>query len=602
MQLRSKIKKVRIIRGGREKVVGPFCLSAWAVLLIGLVYVTNAGWHPDLAMAQGATETRLGVVLSPNQEVPPVVGSAAKGMGTITVSADQTTINYTVTLTGPFTGAPQQAHIHVAPTGATGPVIFFLCSADPAAPASIPDCPLAAGGAISGTLTAAALMPKPAAGVATFADAVVALNRGNAYVNVHTPANPSGEIRGQVGPVGLGALPSSAAVTPPATTPSPATGTFTVAISPDGSIMDYALTLTGPFTGNPLQAHIHAGPADGAGPVLFFLCATDPAVPVPAPAGVQACPEATGGELSGSLTAAEFVPQPAAGIMTFADAIDALISGGTYVIVHTPANPPVEIRGQIGVAVRADLSGEAEVPSVTTTATGTALAVLNKDHSQIDYALSLTGPFTGNPQQAHIHAGPANDTGPVIFFLCSADPAAPASVPDCPLAVGGEIIGTLTAAALMPQPAAGVATFADAVAALLRGGTYVNVHTPANASGEIRGQLVPPEPVIEVSFALDIQPIFNANCSCHLFGTPGGLSLAEGQSYANLVDVPSSQVPNLNRVQPGDPANSYLFMKHIGAPGIVGERMPRDDPTFFDQRPDLLELERQWILGGALDN
>jgi hypothetical protein len=597
MQLRSKIKKIWIVEVGREKIGGLFCPSALAVLLIGLVYVTSPVWHPDLAMAQGTTETQLGVVLSANQEVPPVE-SAAKGMGTVTVSADQTTINYTVSLTGPFTGAPQQAHIHVGPTGATGPVIFFLCSADPVAPASVPDCPPAAGGEISGTLTAAALVPRPEAGIATFADALVALNRGDAYVNVHTPANPSGEIRGQIGPVGLGAILSSAAEVPPVMPASPATGTLTVAITPDRSVMDYTLTLAGPFTGAPQQAHIHAGPADGTGPVIFFLCSTDPA----APADVPDCPPAAGGEVRGSLTQAEFMQQPAAGVMTFADAIDALISGGTYVNVHTAANPSGEIRGQIGVAMRTDLSGEAEVPPVAATATGTALAVLNKDHSQIDYAMSLTGPFTGNPQEAHIHAGPADGTGPVIFFLCSADPAAPVDVPDCPPAAGGEVRGTLTAAALTPQPAAGVATFADAVAALLRGGTYVNVHTPANASGEIRGQLVPPEPVPDVSFAMDIQPIFNANCSCHLFEASGGLSLAEGQSYANLVGVPSSQVPSLNRVQPGDPDNSYLFMKQIGAPSIVGDRMPLDYPTFFDQNPDLLELERQWILGGALDN
>jgi hypothetical protein len=160
----------------------------------------------------------------------------------------------------------------------------------------------------------------------------------------------------------------------------------------------------------------------------------------------------------------------------------------------------------------------------------------------------------------------------------------------------------LTTASLVPRPDAGIATFADAVAMLLRGGMYINVHTPANPSGEIRGQLEPVQPALEVSFALDIQPIFNNNCSCHLFGTPAGLSLAADQSYTNLVGVPSTQVPGLNRVEPGDPDNSYLFMKHTGAPGIIGSRMPQDNPTFFEQNPDLLELERQWIRQGALNN
>jgi methylglyoxal synthase len=579
--------------------------SALAVLLISLVYVIGVGWHAAPAVAQTASETTLGVVLSANQEAPPVATpSTAKGAGIVTVSADQSTINYTLTLSGPFSGDPQAAHIHAGATGSPGPVIFFLCSSSATAPEGVQACPTAEGGELSGTLTEAAFMPQPDAGVATFADAVAALNRGGAYVNVHTEANTSGEIRGQVGPVGLGAILSSAAENPPVTVPSSATGAFTVALFPDRSGMDYKLTLSGPFSGDPQAAHIHAGPPDAAGPVIFFLCAADPT----ASPGVQACPPAAGGEISGMLTEAEFTPQPDAGIATFSDAIDALISGGAYVNVHTAANTSGEIRGQIGVAVQAVLSSAAEMPPATipSTATGTALAVLNKDHSQIDYAVSLTGPFTGDPQAAHIHAGPPDASGPVIFFLCAADPAAAPDVQACPLAAGGDISGTLTEASLTPQPDAGVATFADAVAVLLNGGTYVNVHTPDNTSGEIRGQLelVQPEPAADISFALDIQPIFNNNCSCHLVaeGAPAGLSLLEGQAYANLVNVPSSQVPTLNRVTPGDPDNSYLYMKHSGAPGIEGGRMPRGNETFFDDNPELLELERQWILGGALDN
>jgi hypothetical protein len=458
---------------------------------------------------------------------------------------------------------------------------------------------------ISGTLTEAEFIPQPDAGVATFADAVAALSRGGTYMNVHTVANPSGEIRGQIGSVGLGAVLSSAAESPPVTTASVGTGAFTLALFPDHSGMGYKLTLTGPFTGDLQAAHIHVGQPGAAGPPLFFLCAADPTVSP----GVQLCPPAAGDEISGMLTEAEFTPQPAAGIETFADAIDALLSGGTYVNVHTPANPSGEARGQIGVAVQAELSSAAEVPAVTapSTATGTALAVLNKEHSQIDYAVTLTGPFTGDPQAAHIHAGLPDASGPVIFFLCAADPAASPGVPLCPPTAGGMISGALTETALTPQPGAGVATFADAVAMLLRGGTYVNVHTPSNPSGEIRGQMdlvqpTPEPPAATVSFAMNIQPIFNNNCSCHLTGAPAGLSLAEGQAYANLVNVLSSQVPTLNRVTPGDPDNSYLFMKHIGDPRIVGDRMPRNNPTFFDQNPDLLGLERQWILEGALEN
>ena len=110
---------------------------------------------------------------------------------------------------------------------------------------------------------------------------------------------------------------------------------------------------------------------------------------------------------------------------------------------------------------------------------------------------------------------------------------------------------------------------------------------------------------MDVSFATDIQPILTTNCAvagCHVgVGAPEGLDLQEGEAYANLVGVTSRQVPTLNRVEPGDPEKSYLFLKHRGDASI-GSRMPLNNPTFFDANPDLLALERVWIEEGALDN
>jgi cytochrome c5 len=109
-----------------------------------------------------------------------------------------------------------------------------------------------------------------------------------------------------------------------------------------------------------------------------------------------------------------------------------------------------------------------------------------------------------------------------------------------------------------------------------------------------------------VSFANDIQPIFTANCAkvgCHVGTSPqAGLNLEAGQAYSNLVNVLSSEMPSLARVEPGDPDNSYLYLKHSGAAGIVGSRMPLDNPNFFVNNPDLLDLEEEWIRQGALNN
>ena len=49
---------------------------------------------------------------------------------------------------------------------------------------------------ITGTLTQADVTP--ADGINTIADVAAAIERGNAYVNIHTVAYPAGELRGQL--------------------------------------------------------------------------------------------------------------------------------------------------------------------------------------------------------------------------------------------------------------------------------------------------------------------------------------------------------------------------------------------------------------------
>jgi hypothetical protein len=99
----------------------------------------------------------------------------------------------------------------------------------------------------------------------------------------------------------------------------------------------------------------------------------------------------------------------------------------------------------------------------------------------------------------------------------------------------------------------------------------------------------------QVEYETEIQPIFNANCTgCH--GSSGGLSLAAGVSYNNLVGIPSNQQPSINLVEPEDPANSYLYMKITGAEGISGQRMPIGGQL---SNADITTIET-WINEGAL--
>ena len=68
-------------------------------------------------------------------------------------------------------------------------------------------------------------------------------------------------------------------------------------------------------------------------------------------------------------------------------------------------------------------------------------------------------------------------------------------------------------------------------------------------------------------------------------------------SFAALVGVQSLQVA-FNRVEPGDPDNSYLIDKLEGTQA-VGSQMPQGGP-FLDQ--ETIDMIRQWISDGAENN
>ena len=102
----------------------------------------------------------------------------------------------------------------------------------------------------------------------------------------------------------------------------------------------------------------------------------------------------------------------------------------------------------------------------------------------------------------------------------------------------------------------------------------------------------------EVSFAADIQPIFDARCTvCHGVGGNGGLNLLPGASYANLVNVTASGYA-AKRIAPNDSDNSVLYGK-VSDTGIYGGRMPAaGDPLTDEQIANI----RTWIQQGAPDN
>jgi len=102
------------------------------------------------------------------------------------------------------------------------------------------------------------------------------------------------------------------------------------------------------------------------------------------------------------------------------------------------------------------------------------------------------------------------------------------------------------------------------------------------------------------TFSAVQQQIFTPNCAfsgCHGGNSPAeGMDLRAGAAYANIVNVQSSQKSSLDRIEPSDPNNSYMYLKVIGDPSIEGLRMPRGRAMLSQQ---LLDLLRDWIERGA---
>lgn len=118
--------------------------------------------------------------------------------------------------------------------------------------------------------------------------------------------------------------------------------------------------------------------------------------------------------------------------------------------------------------------------------------------------------------------------------------------------------------------------------------------------------LEPVSGVDQVTLSGDVQPIFTSTCAlsgCHAGSNPEeGQNLSAGQTFANVVNVPSRQLPGMNRVTPGRPDSSYLVLKltgmHLDAGGSGGQMPLGGTPLSMDQ----LGTIGRWILNGALNN
>ena len=137
------------------------------------------------------------------------------------------------------------------------------------------------------------------------------------------------------------------------------------------------------------------------------------------------------------------------------------------------------------------------------------------------------------------------------------------------------------------------------VLALLAGCAGNGQGLDANGRPLVPGGSAPPP--LSADFESIQENIFTPICSvCHAGGgAPEGLRLDAVNSYNLLVGVPSTEVPSLLRVKPGDPDNSYIIQKLEGH-AAVGAQMPFGCPTTQAcLTASTIAFIRQWITDGA---
>lgn len=145
---------------------------------------------------------------------------------------------------------------------------------------------------------------------------------------------------------------------------------------------------------------------------------------------------------------------------------------------------------------------------------------------------------------------------------------------------------------VVQEPAATEVTGANPLA--------VSVTTGSTAQADFSLRLLP------VSFASHVQPLFTASCSsggCHGGAAPQqGMDLSASMAYGNIVNVASTELPAMDRVEPSTPAQSYLIHKIEGTQASVGgsgARMPLGVPALALQTQRMI---RRWVSEGALNN
>ncbi len=241
-------------------------------------------------------------------------------------------------------------------------------------------------------------------------------------------------------------------------------------LSKDSASISYQLWVAN--TDKILFAHIHlAAPGKNGDIVADLLTRQNPATGL------------VNGLLKEGVIKKEDLKGPLAG-KPLSDLIKALETGNAYTNIHTEDFPAGELRGQIGKEKAAPslnfaskLTGDQEVPPVTTPATGQATYQFNKELTELTFKVSLAN--IKDVRFAHIHLAPVGVNGDIVVTLKQEKVVGPVN--------GAYAEGKITAKDLSGNLKGGSLSILKA--AMESAQTYTNVHSDAYPAGEVRGQI-----------------------------------------------------------------------------------------------------------------
>ncbi len=361
----------------------------------------------------------MSVMIDGSQEVPAVTTNAT-GLGFFMLQKHEGKLSFNIVADG-LSGAITAAHLHKAVAGSNGGVVQDLSS-------------FISGNRISGSVDPSMYLE--------------ALKGDSLYLNIHTAANPNGEIRGQLvleHYLHFDAMLDEAQETTPVTGTNDGIGEATMKLNYTFDTLWYHAQmndLSGPIT----AAHFHKGEAGTSGGVVMGIPSAN----------------INGNVISGMITGTALAD-------TF---LEDMLSGAIYLNIHTTMNPNGEVRGQVYRTFREGytyhLNGAQEVPEVSSNASGTGMVSIDRDQTSAHYMMvfdDLTG-FSA----AHFHNNVSGMNGPVMYNIGVNHS-------------NGGIFGYWTEDdATTP--------FTTAMSNKFRkDSVYVNVHTTANPDGEIRGDV-----------------------------------------------------------------------------------------------------------------